>query len=185
MDEKLKKLMSDGWSWRVYGSSSGGSGESDGETQTYILVDEDGNEFPAVLVSEETVFDATANDIREGKTAASGEGVVTGTKVIPSYNTTEGVKYIEAGSTFAIKLAVNDLYDYSKLQAIFCPFNTSTSDSVMAENVAIEGSVYPVLSTTVKSTITTNPNTKTIEFGFDNTSDIPYLIRYFTYKEIY
>ena len=60
-----------------------GSGLGGDDTQAYILVDESGKESPAVLVDKETVFDATANDIREGKTAATEAGVTVGTLVVP------------------------------------------------------------------------------------------------------
>ena len=47
--------------------------------KTFILIDEDNNEFTGVVVDQETVFTATAADIVAGKTAATEEGVVTGT----------------------------------------------------------------------------------------------------------
>lgn len=70
-----------------HSGTGGGSGD---DTQAYILVDENGVEIPAVLVDEYTVFDATANDIRAGKTAATEEGVTLGTKEIPAYYVEEG-----------------------------------------------------------------------------------------------
>ena len=152
--------------------------------KTFVLVDEDGNELAGVVVSQETVFDATDNDVREGKIYASDEGVSTGTKNIPSYNTTEGFKWIPAGSDFVLYL-YDGMHDYTKLQAIFCPFNTSLDDSVAAEKVAINDCVYPVQSSTFESNISVMEEPASIDFGITNSSDKPWLIRYFTYKEVY
>lgn len=67
----------------VVGNMIGGSG---GAPKMFILQNEDGQEIPVVLVGSEIVFTANANDIREGKIAASAHGVVTGTNVMPDYN---------------------------------------------------------------------------------------------------
>lgn len=48
------------------------------DANTYILVDQDGNEIPAVLTDEEVDLTATAKDIRAGMTAVTDEGVVEG-----------------------------------------------------------------------------------------------------------
>lgn len=152
--------------------------------QTYVLVDENGNEFQAVLVDNETIFDATANDIREGKVAVTEEGVTVGTKVIPSYHTYQGVKIIQPGKAFEIKLEKVDAYDYTKLQAIFCDFNSSLSNSVSSTKVAIENKVYEVLSVNSISDIIKNATNKTIEFGIINETDSLKILRYFTYKEV-
>jgi hypothetical protein len=49
------------------------------DAATFILVDKDGNEYPAVYVESDAVITATANDIRKGCTAVTAEGVVVGT----------------------------------------------------------------------------------------------------------
>lgn len=153
--------------------------------KTVILQDENGNEVAAgVVVKSETVFTATTNDVREGKVFASDSGVATGTKVIPSYHTTQGYKIITNGEPFVINLPNLDSYDYTKLQAIFCEFNTNLSDSVSATKVSIDGKVYEVLSTVVTSEVNKNHTDKTVEFGIENTSGKNYLLRFFTYKEI-
>lgn len=153
------------------------------DDNTYILVDEDGNEIPAVLTEEEVDLTATANDIREGVVAVTDDGVITGEKEIPSYHTSEGYKIITNGSKFVLTMMKNR-HEYTKLQAILCPFNTNLTNSVGAEKVAIENNVYPVQSTVSESQITV-VGTDRIDFGITNTSGKPYLIRYFTYKEIY
>lgn len=153
------------------------------EPETYILVTEEGEEFPAVLVDEAIVFDATANDIRLGTTAATQFGVTEGTKVIPSYHTTEGYRLITAGKSFEISFD-DDLYDFTKLQAIICPWSGSVSGSVAAEKVSIDGNVYAVNSTLSLATVTRDNENKTISLGITNESESLYLLRFFTYKEI-
>lgn len=152
-------------------------------TQTYILVDEEGNEIPAVLVDEEVTLTANAaTDIRIGTTAVTDEGVVTGGKEIPVYHATEGSKLVTNGSKLVLSIP---RYNYTRLQAIICSFNTNMANSVAAEKVAINDCVYPVQSTEVESTITLNDEIGYIDFGITNTSGKPCLIRYFTFKEIY
>lgn len=153
-------------------------------TTTFILVDEGGNEYPAVYIDSDTVITATANDIRKGITAVTSEGVVTGEKEIPAYITSEGRKIVTNGSRFILSLP-KGLYDYTKLQAIFCPLNKTPSDSVAAKFVAIDGHVYAVDSTTDKTTITLDHEKSEVDFGFENDSGVPYVIRYFSYKEVY
>lgn len=155
------------------------------DSATYILVDDEGNEYPAVFVENETVFTATANDIRIGTVAASDIGVVEGTKEIPAYHTTTGLSLVPVGSELSIKIAESDRYDYTKLQAIICPLNGSASASVAAEKVALADSVYETGSTTVLATITLDHTNKTIKLGIINNGATPYVIRYFTYKEEY
>lgn len=164
----------------IYGNCVGGVGIE----RTYILVDEDGNEFPATFVDNETTFDATANDIRIGKVAATEAGVTQGEKVIPSYNTTEGYFLITNGSTFTIPLG-NALYDFTKLQCIICPFSGSVTSSVAAEKVVIDDNVYNVNSTEVISPVSRDSDNERIDLGFVNDSETLYLLRFFTYKEVY
>lgn len=154
------------------------------EPNTYLLRDEEGNEVVGVLVDEETIFDATENDIREGVTAATGEGVTVGTKVIPSYHTSEGYRYIPVGSECTIPLPVLDKYDFTKLQVIVCLFNTTAEDSVSSEHIVVENRVYPVRSAVSISTVTKNAENKSIDLGMINNGTAPLVLRFFTYKEI-
>jgi hypothetical protein len=156
---------------------------ADDDTNTYILVDENGYEVPAVLVDEPVMLTANATtDIRKGTTAVTDEGVVTGEKEIPAYHVTEGYKLVPNGSALILPIPN---YDYTKLQAVMCLFNTSLLDSVYTEKVAIEDNVYLVKSTTPEAKIMIDDDNKRIDFGVTNTSGKMYLIRYFTYKEIY
>lgn len=156
-----------------------------GEPQTYMLLMEDGQEIPAVLVEEETVFTATANDIRKGAVAATAEGVTVGTKDIPAYYTTEGVQLIPAGSKFRITTLSDPDYDYTKLQALACLYNTNMNNSVATVAVGVNDKVYPVESTTAAAEITKDHENKAIDFGVTNTYGTPCIIRYFTYREEY
>lgn len=153
--------------------------------QTYILVDDYGHEVTAVAADEPVVLDASSNDIRLGKTAATGEGLTVGDKEIPSYQTTSGWQGVPVGEEFSILIPHKNRYDYTKLQAILCPFNTAIASSVSTEKVVIEDKVYNSLSTEPISTVTIDHNDKSIKLGITNTGNIPFLIRYFTYKEEY
>ena len=152
--------------------------------KSYIFVDENGNEIAGALVSQETVFDATVNDVREGKVFATETGVKTGEKFIPSYIVHEGYAVVMPNTAFVIK-SLGEYYDFTKLQALFCPYNGSIPNSVAVEKVVINESVYSVNSTDILATVEKDSENQHINFAVTNTSNIPYLLRYFTYKEIY
>ena len=151
--------------------------------RTLILEDENGNQLVGVVTDSVQVLTANAStDIREGTVAVTDEGIVTGGKKIPAYHTYEGAWLILAGNNVAIS---GKNCDYTKLQAIVCAFNSSLSDSVSAEKVAINDNVYNVLSTDIISTINKDVNNGKIEFGITNDSSTFQVVRYFYYKEIY
>ena len=150
--------------------------------KTIVLQDEKGVELVGIVTEKAIVFDASPNDIRLGKIAATQHGVTIGEKVIPSYNTTEGYVVISNGSEFAVN---TKNYDYTKLQAVFCPVNDSVANSVAADKVAIANKVYAVQSVDAIASVTPDAEKKRIHFGITNNSGFDYLIRYFTYKEIY
>lgn len=152
------------------------------QSNTYILQDPNGNEVVAVLVDERTVFDATANDIRLGKVAATDAGVTTGEKVIPSYNTSEGVVIVPIGSVCKI---THPDYDYTKLQGLLCEFNTSLLNSVCTSKVVINDNVYDVNSVSSLAVLTKDHDRITINFNVVNDTNKMCVIRYFMYKEIY
>ena len=167
----------------IYGNAVGGAGRLG---KTVVIQDENGHEFVGVVTDSEVVFDATPNDIRIGKVAATGDGVTVGEKVIPSYQTMEGVQLIPAEREFKItSLSDNDMYNFTKLQALACLYNTNTANSVETVAVGINRNVYPVSSTTAVSEITIDHENKAICFGVMNTYEKPCVIRYFTYKEEY
>lgn len=152
------------------------------ETETYILVTEDGTEFPAVMVEDLTMFDATPNDIREGKLAVTDTGVTVGTKNIPAYRTHQGVQVITAGSEFKLKLANYNAYDYTNLQVVICEMNTTLNNSTAVVQSVINDYLYAVLSTEPITKLVKNDVDKTIYFGISNGTDKPCIIRYFTYR---
>lgn len=154
-----------------------------GYGKTFILTDESGNELTAVVTDEVKIFDADPlTDIREGKTAATDAGIVVGAKNIPAYHVSEGYKLITAGSKFVILV---DEWDYTKLQVIICPFNTSLANSVSAEKVVIGESVYNVGSADVVSTVVKDSTNEWVDLGITNNTENRYLVRYFMYKEEY
>lgn len=155
------------------------------DANTYLLITKSGQEIPATFVDAKTVFNATENDIRKGTVAATDKGVTMGTKVIPSYHTTKGYKIITNGSQFqTIAFTELELQDFSKFQAIICPYNNSIAKSVSVEKVAINEGVYAVNSTELLAKVTKDSVTKTINLGITNNSGSLYVLRYFTYKEI-
>jgi hypothetical protein len=151
--------------------------------KTFILVDEDGNEITGVCVDNPVVFTAGDNDVREGMVYASDSGVSTGSKFIPPYYVSEGAVVITPGKAF--KISSLNYYDYTKLQAMICAFNTSLSDSVATEKVAINGNIYATNSTETVSVITEDSENSAIDFGITNDSGKIRIIRFFTYKEVY
>lgn len=155
---------------------------STADDNTFILVDEDGNEIPAVLTKNEVDLTATANDIRLGSIAVTDDGVTTGEKEIPVYHTYEGYRAVSKNSKFAL---AHPHYDYTKLQAIICLFNTNTSNSTAAIKVGINNYVYDIASNTPTAAIIKNHDGKSIDFGLTNDTGKNCIIRYIMYKEIY
>ena len=152
--------------------------------KTFVLVDENGAEITGVVVDNPVIFTANAaEDIREGKVAATDSGVVTGEAFIPNYVTHTGISVIRNNSPFCLNMQNN--YDYTKLQAIICGFNTNLSNSVSAEQIVIDNKVFAVRSTEALSSVTKDSENTLINFGIINTSGNMCLIRYFMYRELY
>lgn len=152
------------------------------DSATYILVDENGTEAYATVVENKVVFDATANDIRLGKTAATGDGVTVGTKEIPPYRAEEGHMTIEPGGALEIPM-FSDMCHYTTLQIIVCAYNTFIDDSVSSEKVAIDNNVYAVGSTTVLSKVTVDSSSQTIKLGLTNDRNYSLVVRFMVIKE--
>ena len=151
--------------------------------KTFVLVDENGVELTGVVVGQETVFTATDNDVREGFVYASDGGVSTGTKNIPAYRTTQGMRVIMSGQSFSILLDEYDMYDYTALQCIIAKYNVSSGSKVSTDKVVIFDNVYEVNSTTPLSNVTKNANTKSIDLNIVNNTNEIYVIHLFSYKE--
>lgn len=149
--------------------------------KSYIFVDEEGNEVAGTLVEEKTVFDATENDVREGKVFATELGVKTGTKVIPIYFAHQGSKIVTAGKAFTIN---GNNYDYTKLQAMICLYNSNSANSVATEKVVINDNVYMVQSVDSIAVVTKDDTTKNIVLNITNDTNKPQILRYFYFREV-
>lgn len=149
---------------------------------TFILVDKDGNEYPATFLESAPVFTATANDIRKGVTAITAEGLTVGTKEIPTYRAVEGYSVIKSGNSMNISL-FSDMCEYTTLQAIVCGYNTNFRDSVSAEKVVIDNNVYEVGSTVSLASVTVDAGSQTIKLGITNDNASNSIIRYMIIKE--
>ena len=164
----------------IYGNTVGGFAP----LKVMQLELEDGTVLEGVVAEEAPVIDATENDIRLGKKAITSMGVIEGQKVIPSYHTTEGTKYVAVGGKLIIQLSSLDRYNYTKLQVIICEYNTSLSNSVAATKVVINNNIYNVASTESISIVSKDDSSKSIILGITNDGNKPLVLRYFTYKEI-
>lgn len=157
-------------------------GTDDG-TNTYILVDENGYEIPAVLVDEPVTLTANpVTDIRKGMTAVTDEGVVTGEKEIPAYRTTQGRRLIKPGQALVIPF-YSDECQYTKFQAIVCTYNTSVLNSVAAQMIVIDDKIYEVKTTDALATVSVDAENQSIDLGVTNDGQDSLVILYMTIKE--
>ena len=164
----------------IYGNPVGGALNA----KTFMLEVNGGKtEIAATVVGEETVFDATPNDVRTGKTFATSSGVEVGTKDIPAYRTAQGAVIIKPNENFSIVLEGYSQYDYTKLQCLISKFNTLVDDSVAVDKVVIGDNVYAVNSTIPLAAVTKDAATKSIKLNIKNESSVDYVLRYFTYRE--
>lgn len=153
--------------------------------ETYLMTESGSVAFLATPEALEQPLTATAkHDIRAGTVAITAEGLVVGEKNFPSYETTESKVIIMPQKDVEITLIEDDKYDYTKLQAIICAFNTSMTNSVNAEKVAIDDGLYQTGSDDKISNIIKEHESKKIKFGITNTGETPLVVRYFTYKEV-
>ena len=150
--------------------------------KTFIIQDSDGNEITGVVTGEETVFTATADDIKIGKIAATDEGIVEGTDT-KTYRTNQAFRVILPDQSFSIPMDKYDTYNYTKFQAMIAEFNTTPFDSTSVSKISINNSVYAVNSTIKLSDVTKNSSTKSIDLNITNDTDNIYIIHYSTYKE--
>ena len=165
---------------KIYGNTVGAGGLP----KSYVLETEDGAQrLIGVLVGEETVMTATANDIRKGKIAATEDGITEGEKDIPAYRTAVGSWTVKPGQIFSIPLSGYTQYDYTKLQCMIVSKNTKPSDSVATEKIVLNDAVYPVESIEKISSVTKDFENKSIELNFTNNTEQTYYIRYYTYRQ--
>ena len=62
----------------IYGNLVGGIGSFG---KTFVIEDVNGSQLTGVVVEELTMFNATAEDVKLGKVAASDSGIIVGTHV--------------------------------------------------------------------------------------------------------
>ena len=161
----------------IYGNAIGGTAP----LKTLIIEDENGNVLTGVVTDSVVIFDADpTSDIRAGKKAVTDLGMVVGSAIIPNYETYTGTKAVQKGKLFTIPLP--DGHSYTKMQAIICPFNTSTANSVGAEKVVIDNKVFNVQSIEPLSSIVVDFEKNAVDFGITNTTENTCLIRYFMYR---
>lgn len=154
-----------------------------GYGKTFVLTDENGNELTGVVTGEEVIFTADpVKDIREGKVAATDAGVVTGSKNIPAYHTSQGAYMVFDGDDFVLDHLL-DRYDYTQLQCIIAPFNSEVTDSVASDKIVLNDNIYATNSTESLAIVTKDTKKQQINLNITNNSGQNYIIHYFTYKE--
>lgn len=152
--------------------------------KTFIFMDEDGNEITGVVVDQETVFTAGDNDVREGLVYAGDDGVSTGTKNIPAYRTEQGVCMIFDGDDFIIDdISKYNMYDYTQLQCIIAPFESSIRESVASDKIVLNDNVYLTNSTESLALVSKDEKNQCISLNIVNDSGVDYVIYFFTYRE--
>ncbi|MGN5456820.1 MAG: hypothetical protein ACI4XN_12565 [Candidatus Kurthia intestinigallinarum] len=161
----------------LYGNVAGGFGMP----KIIEIVDDNGNSFVGTVTDSEVVLDATRDDVKIGKIFAGNDGIEEGNDT-KTYRVDTGTRYISADSEFKIILEDYDMYDYSQLQAMIMPYDTSMDQSTAVNKTVINNSVYNTGSNTAVSSVSIDNDNKAINLGITNGST-PHIIRYFLYKE--
>ena len=165
----------------IYGNPVGGALNA----KTFMLEVNGGKtEIAATVVGEQTVFDATENDVRKGMTFASSNGVKIGQKNIPAYETRMSYFVVEPNESCSIPLSDEDRYAYTKFQCIIVVYSSDYSSNVTTKYVSMNDGLFSVETSSKVSNITKNSKTKSIDLNMTNNSSDVYEIIYFTYKEV-
>ena len=117
----------------IYGNATGGFGMP----KLIELTDENGNTLIGTVTDSAISLDATRDDVKIGKTFASSEGILEGKNTI-TYRTRMGYRIIQPGENFSIPMSDYNQYDYTQLQCIIAPYNTSFADSVAADKIVAQ-----------------------------------------------
>lgn len=150
---------------------------------TYCVTLDGENKTYAQLHGQEKVtLTATANDIRLNTSAITNKGYTEGEKDIPSYYTTRGYVAVRPNGKFEISTLKNDRYDYTDLQCLIAPWNTSIEDSVAIDKTVLYDAVYPAGSTEKLADVIKDAANKLIDLGITN-GTTPYVIHFMTCKE--
>lgn len=162
----------------LYGNATGGFGIP----KMVEIVDGNGNTLVGTVTDSAVVFDATREDVKVGKMFASNDGVQEGIDT-KTYRTTQASRAILPGESFSIPLEDNDMYNYTKFQAMIANFNITIDDSVSVNKIVFNDAVYDVNSTAKLSNVAKNTLTKSIDLNITNSTSDTYVIHYSTYKE--
>ena len=144
-----------------------------------MMEDADGNELTGVVTGEEVVVTATDKQVADGFVYAGDNGVSTGSREFLSYRTTRGYKLVDIGDIYTLQLSDNDQYQYTQLQCLISPL----SNPYMVTMSVLDNGVYSVSDGSKLSDVTIDISTKSINLNISNTSNEPYVIYYFTYKQ--
>ena len=148
------------------------------EDTLYIIVDEAGNQLNATFTEQAVIADATANDIRIGKTAITESGLITGTKEIPVYYSNYGYKLLSANKEATLFLP---RYNYKNLLVTISTYNTSREQSLNVTYISIDNGMYAIGNNTKLSDITIDEEKQQIKFGI--TVNEKSILRYFVITE--
>lgn len=160
-----------------YGNATGGFGMP----KILEIVDNNGNTIIGTVTDSEVVLDATRADVKIGKKFASNDGIEEGTDT-RTYRVEAGAQLISTNSEFKIILEDYNMYDYSQLQAMIMPYDTSMDKSTAVNKTVINNNVYNVESNTIISSIVKDSVNKAVDLGIINGSTT-HVIRYFLFKE--
>ena len=133
---------------------------------------EDGTVLEGVVADDAPALDATAQDIRKGKTAITTNGVTVG-----EYAAQRAISSsisINAGDACVIPFE-DGTYDYAAFQCVITSSGAIKYASINNKIVSVDG--------TEISTITKDVNTKSINLNFTNDSEDIYEILYTTYRD--
>lgn len=163
---------------KIYGNTIGGVAP----VNVFELELEDGTVLNGVVTEEPPVITARPKDIRIGKTAILGDGIVEGENTI-TYRTRVATRVILPNQTFSLPLSMYNHYDYTKIQAIIVLHSSKYDNNAETMAVTIDNAVFSTQTSEKLSDITKNENAKSIDFNITNNSDKNYSIRYFTYRD--
>lgn len=148
-----------------------------------VTLDGESKAYAQLHGQEKVTLTATANDIRLNTSAITNEGYTEGKKDIPVYHTTRGAVAVRPNGEFKItSLKDKDRYDYTELQCLIAPWNTSIEDSVAVDKSVLYDAVYQAGSTEKLADVIKDVANKVIDLGIANGST-PYVIQYMTCKE--
>lgn len=133
---------------------------------------EDGTVLEGVVTDDAPVVDATAQDIRYGKTAITEYGVTVGK--YKAQRAMSSSLLVKPGDACVIQFD-DDMYDYAAFQCAITASGAIKYASINNKIVSVDGAEI--------STITKDVNTKSINLNFTNDSEDTYEILYTTYRD--